>query len=82
MQDKRYYRVQKEQSYNEMLEWYPIKQKLLEKPSLDRRLHAILVQETIKDTDEAMIQIMKEVEEKVNSRILQKFNLCLINHHI
>ena len=54
MQDKRYYRIQKEQTYNEMLEWYPIKKKLLEKPGIDRRLHTILMQEIIKDTDEAM----------------------------
>lgn len=71
MQDKRVYRMQKvDDMYNEMLEWYPKKKKLMENPNLDRRLHALMVEQNVKDTDEAMRLIVKEAEAKVNERIL------------
>lgn len=54
---------------HEMLEWYQKRKKLKDDSQMDKRLHALMQAQRIKDVDEAVLELVREAEVKVHQRI-------------
>lgn len=65
------------QTKNNQMEWFGV-----DDSKLDPKQRAQKQEQTIRDTDTAVYELIKQAETKLHQRILQKFNLLLIDNEI